>query len=82
MIPQGSNQQMVLEETESPARKLRKKPQQVLGISCHFEGSMQCTGHMCWLLDKQCVSFVVEMKNVESESSLKFLMKSTVIVNN
>ena len=73
---------MVLEETESPARKARKKPQQVLGISCHFEGLTQCTGHMCWLLNKQRVGFEVETQNVESESNLKFPMKSAVIVNN
>lgn len=48
MIPQGSNQQMILEETESSARKTTQ-PQQVLGISCYFEGLVHCIGHTCRL---------------------------------
>lgn len=48
MIPQGSDQLVVREEKESPARKTTK-PQQVLGIRCHFERLRRCIGRMCRL---------------------------------
>lgn len=38
-VPQGSDQQLAVEETESPARKTTK-PQQVFAINRHFEGLM------------------------------------------